>query len=120
MKDLDAIREEVEIEMASEFARCRGDVYAEKEALWLALRDERVTKRCTVSDDREGFHVVAKRLGWSIERYEDGTYMSVSADDAWQVWQAARTVLLAVLQEISQADGEDARSLAKAAMRPGA
>jgi hypothetical protein len=89
MTNLDAVREDVEIEMASEFARCRGDVYAEKEALWLALRDERVTKRCTIGDDREVFHVVAKRLGWSIERYEDGTYMSVSADDGWQLWQAA-------------------------------
>ena len=53
MKDLDAIREDVEIEMAKELASCRGDVYAEKEALWLALRDERVTKRCTVSDIRQ-------------------------------------------------------------------
>ncbi len=50
MKDLDAIREDVEIEMAKELSSCRGDVYAEKEALWLALRDERVTKRCIFGD----------------------------------------------------------------------
>ncbi len=50
MKDLDAIREDVEIEMAKEIDSCRGNVYAEKEALWLALRDERVTKSCIVSD----------------------------------------------------------------------
>jgi hypothetical protein len=50
MKSIDEIREDVEIEMAKEFASCRGDVYAENEALWLALRDERVTKCCIVSD----------------------------------------------------------------------
>ncbi len=52
MKSLDEIREDVEIEMAKEFASCRGDVYAENEALWLALRDERVTKCCIVGDIR--------------------------------------------------------------------
>ena len=50
MKSIGEIREDVEIEMAKEFASCRGDVYAENEALWLALRDERVTKCCIVSD----------------------------------------------------------------------
>lgn len=50
MNELDATREDIEIEMAKEFAECRGDVYRENEALWLALRDERVTKRCTIGD----------------------------------------------------------------------
>ena len=50
MKSIDEIREDVEIEMAKEFASCGGNVYAENEALWLALRDERVTKCCIVSD----------------------------------------------------------------------
>ena len=50
MKDLDAIREDVEVEMAKELSSCRGDVYAENEALWFALRDERVTKHCIFGD----------------------------------------------------------------------
>lgn len=37
---------------------------------------------------RQEFEVVAKKLGWSAERFDDGTYMSVGADDGWQVWQA--------------------------------
>lgn len=42
-----------------------------------------------MAKSRKAFHVEAERLGWSIERYEDGTYMDGCTDDGWQLWQAA-------------------------------
>jgi hypothetical protein len=50
MTNLDAVREDVEVEMASEFSHCRGNIFTEREALWIALRDERLAKRWPNAD----------------------------------------------------------------------
>lgn len=62
MLKLDDIREDVEVEMASEFSHCRGNVYTEKEALWLALRDERIAKRWPMPADNTVIALTALRI----------------------------------------------------------
>lgn len=51
-----------------------------------------------VDSIREQYHIAAKRIGWSIERFDDGTYQTVTSDDGWQLWQEAQSVMFTAEQ----------------------